>query len=175
MADDDLQALLEAARWAPSPGNRQAFRLWVVTQTALLESMAETVGRAAQAACRGLRDDLKADAQAYLANFTFFSQAPVVVVPLYRAGADLLGAERSEADALSAVAAATQNLLLAAHAQGLGACWMTGPLLTERELAALLEVPAGWRIAALVPVGHPAERPEPPARRALARTVRRID
>jgi len=178
--------VLEAARWAPSAGNRQAFRLWVVSRPELLEAMADAVGRALAELRAGLRDDVAIEAEAYLANFTFFAQAPVVVVPTYRAGPDLLAAaqrspdgapagDRAEADALCSVAAAIQNLLLSAHARGLGACWMTGPLVAEAALAALLEVPAGWRIAALIPLGRPAERPKPPTRRSLARLVRRID
>jgi nitroreductase len=56
--------------------------------------------------------------------------------------------------------AAVQNLLLAAHALGYGACWLEGYTIPhEEEFKALLHVPADRRLFTLVPVGVPAERP----------------
>jgi len=52
--------------------------------------------------------------------------------------------------------AATTQLLLAAHALGLGACWVAGdkkPYVdTVREL---LDVPQGYRLISLIAIGHP--------------------
>lgn len=58
-------------------------------------------------------------------------------------------------------AAAVQNMLLAAHALGYGACWLEG--YTRRNEAVFrqaLGVPASRRLFTLVSVGVPAERPE---------------
>ncbi len=90
----------------------------------------------------------------------------LIAAALEQPGPD--AARRGEADALCSVAAALTQLLLAAHALGLGACWMTGPLVAEERLACALQVPDGWRISALVPVGYPAEAPEPPPRRPVS-------
>jgi nitroreductase len=49
-----------------------------------------------------------------------------------------------------------QNLLLAAHAMGLGACCVTGPLIAAGEFREILRVPSAYLFAALVPVGRPA-------------------
>jgi nitroreductase len=58
-------------------------------------------------------------------------------------------------------AAATQNILLAAHALGLGACWIsvygTG---CEERAKQLLRIPDGEWLLSIVAIGHPAERPE---------------
>jgi len=62
--------------------------------------------------------------------------------------------------------AATQNLLLAAHAQGLGAVWV-GVYPSEERLEGfrkLLEIPEEIIPFALVPVGYPAES-KPPSNR----------
>jgi len=62
--------------------------------------------------------------------------------------------------------AATQNLLLAAHAQGLGAVWV-GVYPNEERLEGfrkLLEIPEEIIPFALVPVGYPAES-KPPSNR----------
>lgn len=61
--------------------------------------------------------------------------------------------------------AATQNLLVAAHALGLGTCWIAGD---KKEYAKLvreyLGVPDSYKLVSLVSVGYPAETPSRPKR-----------
>ena len=58
-------------------------------------------------------------------------------------------------------AAATQNMLLATHALGLGACWIsvygTG---CEEKAKQLLQIPDEEWLLSIVPIGHLAETPE---------------
>ena len=68
------------------------------------------------------------------------------------------------------VAMAMQNLLLAAHALGLGTCVMTAPLLAD-NLAEALPVPPGFAITSLIAVGHPDGNSPPPRRKSLAQIV----
>jgi nitroreductase len=54
--------------------------------------------------------------------------------------------------------AASEHILLAAHAPGLGACWVAG----EKEgyadrIRELIGAPEGYRLICLIPVGYPAE------------------
>jgi nitroreductase len=59
--------------------------------------------------------------------------------------------------------AAMQNMLLAATALGYGGCWVEGQVRRcEKELAEALDVPAGYRIWSLTPVGRPATEPPRP-------------
>jgi nitroreductase len=179
-----LERLLEVARWAPSAGNRQAYRLLLVTAPATIAALGEAVRAATARLAAGLRADLAESGRAYLDNFTHFAGAPVVCVPIYRSGFDLRAAVAAEPapdgyaepahDALASVAAAIMSLLLAAQSVGLGSCWMTGPLCAAATLGALLEVPRGWSVAALVPLGYPDEAPAAPRRRELEQLVRRI-
>ncbi len=56
--------------------------------------------------------------------------------------------------------AATQNILLAAHARGLGACWVAGDKKPYADdIRKLVGAPEGFRLISLIPVGCPAERP----------------
>lgn len=61
--------------------------------------------------------------------------------------------------------AATQNMLVAARALGLGTCWIAGD---KRPYAGtitdLLGAPPGYKLVSLVSLGHPAEVPDPPKR-----------
>jgi nitroreductase len=179
-----VDQLLEAARWAPSAGNRQPYRFIVVSSPAELAAMSSAVRASVESIRHALRADVQRTAGAYLDSFLHFDVAPLCIVPIHRAGLDLLGRSleasagsgraavrggQAELDALCSVSAAIQNLLLAAHTLGLGACWMTGPLVAASALGEILRVPAGWTLSALIPIGYPAEAPEPPARRPLER------
>jgi len=57
--------------------------------------------------------------------------------------------------------AATENILLAAHALGLGACWVAGDKKPYAgEISRLIGAPDGYRLISLTPVGYPAEQPD---------------
>jgi nitroreductase len=52
---------------------------------------------------------------------------------------------------------------------GLGTCWVGS--FREDEVAKILKIPEGIRPVAIIPVGYPAESPEPPNRRSLSRII----
>lgn len=66
--------------------------------------------------------------------------------------------ERNQAEwtmAVQSVALACQNLLLAAHQQGLGACWMCAPLFVPALVCNVLDLPKHWTPQVLITVGYP--------------------
>ena len=167
-----LDRLIEAARWAPSASNRQPFRFVAIEQSEVRSRMAALVRAAVQAIVARLPDDEGNRVVAYAEDFSRFEHAPLVLVAYHRANnvlTERLGMPpERDLGAIESVSAAIMNLLLAAHALGLGACWMTGPLVAGAALEALLSIPAGWRLSAVVPVGIPNESPPAPARRTVA-------
>jgi len=142
--DDVVEKLIDAARWAPSAGNIQPWEFVVVRNP-------ETKRRLAAAA---LYQD-------------FIAEAPVVVVVCANERRSAMGYGRRGATlyCIQDCAAATQNMLLAAHALGLASCWVGA--FSEDEVREVIEAPDGVRPVAIVPIGHPAERPRPPPRRPL--------
>jgi nitroreductase len=59
-------------------------------------------------------------------------------------------------------AAAIENMLLASTALGYGSCWVEGDLLPHEDLMrSLLGIPPAKRVMALIPIGLPAETPNP--------------
>ena len=57
--------------------------------------------------------------------------------------------------------AATENILLAARAHGLGACWVAGDKKPYApEICRLVGAPQGYKLVSLIPLGYPAESPE---------------
>ncbi len=56
-------------------------------------------------------------------------------------------------------AAATENILLATHALGLGACWVAGDKKSYvEEIRNVLKVPDGFRLISLIPIGYSPEK-----------------
>lgn len=68
--------------------------------------------------------------------------------------------------------AATQNMLVAARALGLGSCWVAGDKKAYAEdIRQLLQVPAGYRLVSLIAVGYPACSTSVVAKRPLAEVL----
>jgi nitroreductase len=86
-----------------------------------------------------------------IGHSTFLAGAPVCVA---------VCAARAHEFWVEDASAATENLLLAAHAYGLGSCWIAVRRLPyARRVADLLGVPADHEVLALVTLGYPAEHP----------------
>ncbi|MBX3081323.1 MAG: nitroreductase family protein [Anaerolineae bacterium] len=157
-----LEHILTAAVWSPSAHNRQPWRFAVVTAP-------ETRQRLATAMGTRLRADLTADhapadviEKDVSRSFSRISKSPaLILVALSMADMDRYPDEkRSRNEYLMAVqstAMAVQNLLLAAHAEGLGACWMCAPLFCPDVVSAELSLPTDWQPQALITLGYPAE------------------
>lgn len=91
-------------------------------------------------------------------------RAPVVIVVSYTPAED--DVTRHE-DRL-AIGAAVENLLLALHAQGLGAMWRTGASARSAAVRTELGLAPDDEMLAFVYVGIPADGPVPPRRRRLS-------
>lgn len=160
-----LEAILEAAIWAPSAHNRQPWRFCVVTSDAVKAEMSGRMGER-------WRRDLTADGAdpAFVEQRVSISHARItgasalVVASVSMADMDVYpDPSRAEAEWLMAVqstALACQNLLLAAHHYGLGACWMCAPLFVPDLVREVLDLPADWQPQALITLGYPAETKE---------------
>lgn len=182
---DAIESLIASAVTAPSASNKQPWRFVVVQRRELIDAIAAAVRMAVERITRAVDPAFEASFRAYGDYFTRFENAPVTIVPLFRALtvlSNLTTNQLSDDDArairamerdsgLIGTSLAIENLLLAAHAAGLGASGMTGPLVAVTELRELLHVPPSWEIAALVPIGYPDETPQPTARKAPERVT----
>lgn len=183
---DVVTSLIEAAITAPSASNKQPWRFLVVEDRARIERMATAVRKATALVSSHVPEASQPSFRAYGDYFTRFEDAPAVIVPIHRAMSVLSnlvdGAlddetrkairRMEEQSGLVGTSLAVMNLLLMAHALGLGASGMTGPLVAEPALRSILEIPDGWGIVALVPIGWPAEDPSPTDRKPVDTVVR---
>jgi len=174
-----LEHLLTAAGWAPSAHNRQPWRFAILRAAAPKDRLARAMGaRLAEDRARD-GDDPAAIARDVARSHARITGAPVVIaVCLTLADMDRYpDAARAAAErvmAIQSTAMAVQNLLLAATAEGMGACWMCAPLFCPDAVRGALDLPADWEPQALVTLGSPASAGKPAARRAIADVVREI-
>jgi coenzyme F420-0:L-glutamate ligase / coenzyme F420-1:gamma-L-glutamate ligase len=157
-----LEGILAAATWAPSAHNRQPWRFAVITSPAVRQDLALAMGarlRADLTADNAPTDVIEKDVSR---SFSRINGAPALILAcMTMAEMDRYpDAKRSTAErvmAMQSAALAVQNLLLAAHAEGLGACWMCAPLFCPDVVSAQLDLPADWEPQALITLGYPAE------------------
>jgi coenzyme F420-0:L-glutamate ligase / coenzyme F420-1:gamma-L-glutamate ligase len=174
---DVLERMFLSAAAAPSAHNRQPWRYLVIEDAAPKVGLARAMGE--RLAADRARDGDPPDAIAgdVARSHARITSAPVLIlVCLTLEEADVYPDEaRSRVEFLMAVqstAMATQSLLLAAHAEGLGACWMCAPLFCPDVVRASLEVPPAWHPQGLITLGLPADAGRERSRQPLAAFVR---
>ncbi|MGO8914889.1 MAG: nitroreductase family protein [Stellaceae bacterium] len=171
-----VDRLLQAATLAPSAHNRQPWRFVVLRAPESKAKLARAMGeRLAEDRARD-GDDAAAIARDVARSFARITGAPLVLlVCASLAEMDAYpDAPRAQAEQLMAVqstAMAAQNLLLAAHAEGLAACWMCAPLFCGDVVAAALALPEAWRPLGLITLGRAAAPGKERGRKPLAEVV----
>ena len=152
-----VERILTAANWAPSGRNLQQWEFVVVTKRAEIEQIGQWYGKVVE---QRFSKPWGPYEESFVHWSYTFGDAPLLVVALTEAVSDPAVQKMH----IESAAAAFQNLLLAAYGEGLGTCWMTGPLRREKEIKELLAIGKEQEIVALTPVGYPAQWPEPPQR-----------
>jgi coenzyme F420-0:L-glutamate ligase / coenzyme F420-1:gamma-L-glutamate ligase len=178
--DAVLEQILDCATCAPSAHNRQPWRFAVLKDAPGKQRLARMMGERLQADLT--RDAvppevIRKDVERSIARLT---GAPIVVVVcLIMDDMDTYHDERrSTAErqiAVQSTAMAMQNLVLAAHAGGLGASIMCAPLFCPDTVRMALELSPHWEPQALVTIGYPASAGKPFKRRPLHEVMRVVD
>ena len=136
VSQDLLETILKAGMAAPTGMNAQPWRFVVITDQDKIKEIFGT----------GFRSEM-------------FTTAGAIIVVCGEAETD----GRPNMFWYEDCSAATENILLAAHALGLGAVWTAGYPAMERvaPIAEALGIPSNVLPLCVVPVGYPAEDPEP--------------
>jgi len=157
--------LLEAATWAPSAHNRQPWRFAVLTHAADKDRLARAMGarlRADRTADGDNPEDIQRDVARSYARLT---GAPVLIV-ICTSMKDMdtySDSQRNQNEwvmATQGTAMAAQNLLLLAHAEGLGACWLCAPLFVPNLVQRTLSLPEDWQPQGIISLGYPDQQKE---------------
>ncbi|MFQ6117722.1 MAG: nitroreductase family protein [Candidatus Bipolaricaulia bacterium] len=146
VSDEEVERILEAGRWAPSGKNTQPWGFVLVKSRERREGLAAL----------SRQGDL-------------IESAPVCI-------AVLLDRERGydrDKD-MQGIGACVENMFLAAHALGLGACWIGGISGVRAEAGKVLGLKENEELVLLLLIGHPAPGERRSTRRSLSELVREL-
>lgn len=154
----DIADLIDAAIQAPNAVNLQAWGFSVVTSKTLLNRISTEAKGLALGQLEGGPEHAVLKERLAEPDFDVLYGAPALVVIWTTAPGDM---------AVHDCCLAAENLMLAAHAKGFGACWigLTEAWLHGPEAATALEQPPGARPVAPIILGYPKAQPTPPGRR----------
>lgn len=135
---DTIEAILKAGMAAPTAVNAQPWHFVAVTNRAILDSLATSNP-----------------------NARMLHQAPLAIVVCGDITKTLEGKGREFW--IQDCSAATENILLAAHAYGLGAVWTAAYPIDDRmaSISTTLQLPETIVPLCAIIIGHPAENPDP--------------
>lgn len=134
VTEAQTDTLLRAAMAAPTAGNKQPWAYVAVTDKAVLKQLSDTMPYG-----------------------KMIAQAPLAIVVCGNTEKGFTGIETEYW--IQDASAASQNILLAAHAMGLGAVWTGVYPVPERvkRVKEVLDLPATIIPLSIIPVGYPAE------------------
>ena len=162
VARDILRRLLRAACRAPSAHNRQPWRFVVLEDKDLREQLANAMAVPFRADLE--REGLDSiEINRMVARGRERMTGSPVVVMLFLTMKDMHHfADRARGQgerimAVQSVALAGGQLLTAAHAAGLGACWVCSPLFTPALVTRILDLPADWEAQGMIALGYADE------------------
>ena len=172
---ETIMRILEAGTYAPSAHNKQPWHFIVVNSKVRKEAL----GKALTGKFRKqMEDEGIPDEEIRIKigrSMRRLLEAPVIV--LCRESGDLsekspLEQEHAEIIMdIQSVAIAGLQILLAAHAEGLGATWICWPLFAQEETVHVLHLPRDWKPQGMLFIGLPDEQPELPVRKSLSEVV----
>ena len=160
-----IETVLATATFAPSAHNRQPWRFAVITTQSAKENLASAMAADFE---RDLRLDgvplERIEVQVKRSKERILSAPVAILLCLDMSEMDTYPDEnRSQAErlmAIQSVAAAGLQLLLAAHAEGLGGVWACWPLFAQETIRGTLELPETWEPQAMFFIGYADENPK---------------
>ena len=184
---ETLTRLFEAAISAPSNSNRQPWRFSVIETPEKKNEIVEAVRAQVQRIKKVIEQGHHANDYGNYGDFFFepLEAASVIVIPQYRDYQDLIASliasgggnpkdyhTASEMQAeLCSTSAAVMALLLQAHSEGLGGCWMAGPTVARDDISKMLGIREPWRMLGAIALGYPVSPESPKPRKGIDQVV----
>jgi nitroreductase len=174
--EQDLEYFIQAAVSAPSGCNSQCWRFIAIKDRKIIDQIETAAVQKTEAILTAKRHELNEEyLTAKRKMVGFFAKAPVVIAvfmtkvkffdPILISAFKEQGYDETDIIKLYAnydllsVGAAIQNMLLAIHEKGYGACWVNEPAIAGEEINRILGVPPEQKFISLIPVGYPAYTP----------------
>lgn len=175
---EQIRGIIEVSLNAPSGGNSQNWFTYIIKNKDILNRMRNEVEVI-------YKKVVGKDAPSV---YTFFNEAPVVLAVTQKPYIGSLDTILEKMDknrnydrkfivnpGLQSVSSFITHVLLAVHNEGLGACWMTGPLVAKPELEDIIGIKSPDNLVALIPIGKPVERHSKTSRNEITEMIKVIN
>jgi coenzyme F420-0:L-glutamate ligase/coenzyme F420-1:gamma-L-glutamate ligase len=177
---EQIEQVLEAARWAPSPHGRQPWRFVVLTRQEIKERLADFMGGTWQKNLEMDGQDERIVSVRLEKSRQRILHARVLLLPcLYLEDLDRYPDEQRQSDettmAIQSLGAAIQNMLLMAYDLGLDGGWMCAPLFCPEVVCQALDLDTRLIPHALITLGYAAADPKRRERLPLDTLIARFD
>ncbi|MEW5948749.1 MAG: nitroreductase [Thermodesulfobacteriota bacterium] len=146
VAEQQVMEIIRAGSWAPSGLNNQPWRFVVVKDSKVKKEIA---------------------GQTHYGSI--IEAAPVIIAVFLDRKAMY-----HEVKDTQAIGACLQNMLLSAHAQGLGAVWLGEILKNKEKVSEIVSLPSHLELMAVVAIGHPAHRNQTSERKGLNELILKV-
>ena len=167
VSDRQLEAILEAARWAPSGANTQPWEFVVTRDRKKMRRVREIYSKEWKQRkledpihYKGLKKDYVGDVSALVLVCGDARTKQVYLTTRQAADREKLFQ--------ASIANAVQQMMLAAASMNLGTVWVSVREEVEPELRALFKVPEALRLLWVMPIGHARSWPKAKPRRSAA-------
>jgi len=154
----------EIATTSPYASGKKNWEIIALDNKDSIHKIAQLVKDHVEVIGEKIRSDFKEGYTEYVKNFTFFQDAPLLFILTFRVPyvlslmleqRDPLISDWEKDTFVKSISCVAMLVLLAAESLGLGSCYMTGPLLAEKQIKEFLGIQEEKMIGALIPIGFP--------------------
>jgi nitroreductase len=142
--DEKLSRVLEAARLAPSAGNRQPWKFVVIKDANKRKALTQSAN-----------------------NQAFVGQAPIIIVAVALMPMKIMtcGVPSYAVD----LAIAIEHIVLAAVDEGLGTCWIGA--FSQEDARNIVGIPDKYKVVTVMPIGYPVAETAARSRKPIEEVV----
>jgi nitroreductase len=164
VSDEDITKIIDIAKSSPYASGQKNWDIQIIKDRETIKNIADCVKQKVLEMESTIREDFRDPFLSYTKNFTFFEQAPAVFVLTFRISpiiTHMVGknitkdmAEWERDNYTKSISCVAMLTLLAAESLGLGACYMTGPIIAQDKIIPLIKAKPGREIGAIIPIGY---------------------
>lgn len=185
-----IEEIIDCARWAPSDTNQQPWKFISISNKNIIQKIEEATKKGMEKLKKRAeklgKEDVIKKIEVFSRYALVFKNAPHMLICLaepYKSKFteeifDPIGYSKGiwRDEGIKSTSLAVQNILLAAHALGYGACPMSAPIiLAEEEIRKVLNVEDKYIIALIIALGKPEGSTSAPPRKELSEILEYIE
>jgi nitroreductase len=164
---ESIEDILTIAKKSPYAGGSKNWGISVLNDKNLINSLSAAIAKEVITTSELMDREGAELFIKYSQNFHFFKEAPLILIPYFKVSSvmtpllrgsvteSLLQWERD--NSVKSISCVSMIILLAAESLGLGACYMTGPLIAGKKISEIAKIPPGREPGAIIPIGYPLQ------------------